>query len=97
LVLNVTSPANPGDYRLVLKGTISSDYPLLGHLKFLLMNIIILPLEDVAPSHPQQIYHSHHSSKWSGSSVRAVKATCQQSTRRSGSTFSSKKAAAPKR
>jgi len=45
-------------------------------------------------------YHSHHSSKWSGSSVRAVKATCQQSTRRrssrSGPTFSSKKAAAAK-
>jgi hypothetical protein len=45
-------------------------------------------------------YHSHHSNKWSGSSVQAVKATCQQSTRRrssrSRSTFSSKKPQPPK-
>jgi hypothetical protein len=32
---------------IATKGTISSDYPLLGHLKFLLMNIIILPLEKI--------------------------------------------------
>jgi hypothetical protein len=31
-----------------------------------------------AKSHPQQKYHSHHCRKWSGgSSVRAVKETCQ--------------------